>query len=123
MGSIGSKGSTVWFCGVLLACAVACAPKATAPATVATPPSTTVATPTTTAAAPSEQLPEGAGRQILMRACVTCHGLREVTKFRGFYTREQWRDIVLTMVDYGAPVNEKDAEVLTDYLTANLGKK
>lgn len=82
-----------------------------------------MATPTTTAAAPSEQLPEGAGRQILMRACVTCHGLREVTKFRGFYTREQWRDIVLTMVDYGAPVNEKDAEVLTDYLTANLGKK
>ena len=58
-----------------------------------------------------------------MSACVACHGLREVTKFRGFYTRPQWRDIVLTMVDYGAPVSQKDAEVLTDYLTANLGKK
>jgi len=27
------------------------------------------------------------------------------------------------MVDYGAPVGEKDVEVLTDYLTENLGKK
>ena len=71
----------------------------------------------------SEPLPDGAGRQILMSACVSCHALREVTKFRGFYTRAQWRDIVLTMVDYGAPVGDKDAEVLTDYLTANLGKK
>jgi hypothetical protein len=58
-----------------------------------------------------------------MSACVACHGLREVTKFRGFYTREQWRDVVLTMVDYGAPVSEKDAELLTNYLTEHLGKK
>jgi len=46
-----------------------------------------------------------------------------VTKFRGFYTRQQWHDIVLTMVDYGAPVSEKEAEVLTDYLTSSLGKQ
>ena len=58
-----------------------------------------------------------------MSACVACHGLREVTKFRGFYTQQQWRDVVQTMVDYGAPVSDKDSEVLTDYLTANLGKK
>ena len=121
---MGSSGSSVWFCIALLACAPACAPKKTPPATIATPPSTPGATPaTTTAAASSEQLPEGAGRQILMSACVTCHGLREVTKFRGFYTREQWRDIVMTMVDYGAPVGEKDTEILTNYLTENLGKK
>ena len=107
-----------------LACVIACAPKKTPPATVVTPPATPSATPaTTTAAVSSEQLPEGAGRQILMSACVACHGLREVTKFSGFYTRQQWRDIVLTMVDYGAPVSEKDAEALTDYLTATLGKK
>jgi mono/diheme cytochrome c family protein len=109
MGSKGSKGSRAWIF-LVVACVVACAPKSAPPAT---PP----------VAASSEQLPEGAGRQILMSACVACHGLREVTKFRGFYTRPQWRDIVLTMVDYGAPVSDKDAEVLTDYLTQNLGKK
>jgi mono/diheme cytochrome c family protein len=108
----------------VLACAIGCAAKKPVPAPVAAPPATGAATPaTTTAATSSEQLPEGAGRQILMSACVACHGLREVTKFRGFYTREQWRDIVMTMVDYGAPVSEKDSELLTDYLAANLGKK
>jgi len=120
---MGSRGSRVWFWGAVLACAVGCAPKTTAPVTTATAPSTPGAAPPTTTTASSEQLPEGAGRQILMSACVACHGLREVTKFRGFYTRQQWRDVVLTMVDYGAPVSDKDAEVLTDYLTANLGKK
>ena len=58
-----------------------------------------------------------------MRACVSCHNLREVTKFKGFYMRPQWRDIVQTMVDYGAGVNEKEVEVLSDYLTEHLGKK
>lgn len=58
-----------------------------------------------------------------MSACTSCHNLREVTKFSGFYGREQWRDIVLTMMDYGAPVNAKEVEVLTDYLAAALGKK
>ena len=109
MGSIGSKGSWLWIFIVVIGCVVACAPKKALPATAP--------------AASPEQLPEGPGHQILMSACVTCHGLREVTKFRGFYTRQQWRDVVLTMVEYGAPVSEKDAEVLTDYLTANLGKK
>ena len=71
----------------------------------------------------AEQLPQGAGRQILISACTSCHNLREVTKFSGFYGREQWRDIVLTMMDYGAPVNAKEVEVLSDYLAQHLGKK
>jgi cytochrome c5 len=121
---MGSTRSSVWLMAAFLPCAIACAPKTTPPTVSATPrPAQTPAPEATTTAAASDQLPEGAGRQILMSACVACHGLREVTKFRGFYTRPQWRDIVLTMVDYGAPVSEKDAEVLTDYLTANLGKK
>jgi cytochrome c5 len=93
--------------------AIACAPKAkAAPAQT-----------TTVNVAVSEALPDGPGRQILMNACTSCHNLREVTKFRGFYVRAQWHDVVLTMRDYGAPVNEKEVELLTDFLTANLGKK
>ena len=103
----------------VLALAISCAPKK-APTVVAPAPTPA---PAATPVATAEQLPDGAGRQILNRACVACHGLTEVTKFRGFYVRQQWRDIVLTMVDYGAPVGEKDVEVLTDYLTASLGKK
>ena len=120
MGSMVSKRSWVWFAAGLLACAVACAPRK-APVTAA--PAPTAPAPAPAQAAAAEQLPQGAGRKILMSACTSCHNLREVTKFSGFYGREQWRDIVLTMMDYGAPVNAKEVEVLTDYLTAALGKK
>lgn len=112
--------------GCLLVATLGCAPKTT---TVAKPlpaaPAPTAPAPAApqAAAAASVELPEGPGRQILRTACVSCHSLTEVTKFRGFYTRQQWGDIVQTMVDYGAPVSDKDAEVLTNYLTESLGKK
>ena len=80
------------------------------------------ASPSVQVAAASE-LPEGRGRTILETSCTSCHGLNEVTKFRGFYTRAQWRDVVQTMVDYGAAVNEKEVEVLADYLDQHLGKR
>ena len=108
-------GLWLWFVVALSVNAIACAPKAkAAPAAAQT---------TTINVAVSEALPDGPGRQILMNACTSCHNLREVTKFKGFFVRAQWRDVVLTMMDYGAPVNEKEAEVLTDYLTSALGKK
>ena len=73
--------------------------------------------------AEAEALPGGAGKQILQTSCTSCHDLGEVTKFRGYYNRAQWRDIVVTMVQYGAKVEGKDVEVLTDYLVEHLGKK
>ena len=74
-------------------------------------------------ASQTSELPEGPGRTVLMSACTTCHELKEITKFRGFYTRDEWRDIVVTMVKYGAVVKEDDKPVLVDYLFKNLGKK
>ena len=70
----------------------------------------------------SEDLPDGEGRKILQTACTTCHDLKEVTKFRGYYTKSEWRDIVVTMIEYGAKVEETEADVLVDYLAKNLGK-
>jgi len=75
------------------------------------------------AVAPGDELPEGDGRKILMAACTTCHDLTEVTKLRGYYTRAQWRDVVVTMKEYGATVDEKQVDVLADYLAQHLGKK
>ena len=95
---------------VALAACTACAPAA-APRTPAAP------------AAASTELPAGQGRTILEMACTSCHGLNEVTKFRGFYTRAQWRDVVVTMQEYGAAVSEKEIEVLADYLEQHLGKR
>jgi len=75
------------------------------------------------ATAPAGALPAGQGRTILQTSCTSCHGLSEVTKFRGFYNRQQWRDVVVTMVEYGAPLKVDEVEVLADYLMQHLGKR
>jgi len=75
------------------------------------------------APAGDDDLPDGEGKKILIAACTTCHELNEVTKFKGYYTRVQWRDIVITMKEYGAQVDERQVDVLTDYLNQTLGKK
>ena len=72
---------------------------------------------------PDESLPDGPGRKILQTACASCHELTEVTKFRGYYDANEWRDVVVTMVKYGAEVKDKDVEVLVEYLAKNLGRK
>ena len=75
------------------------------------------------AAGPEEDLPDGEGKKILLSSCTSCHDLSEVTKFRGYYDRRQWRDIVVTMMEYGAPVDEKQVDILADYLAGHLGKQ
>jgi cytochrome c5 len=79
--------------------------------------------PALSARAPGDDLPDAPGKKILVRACTTCHDLDEVTKFKGYYTRSQWKDIVVTMREYGAAVDEAEVEPLADYLFAAVGKR
>jgi hypothetical protein len=72
---------------------------------------------------PGGDLPAAQGRAILQTSCTACHDLAEVTKFRGYYTKDQWQDVVMTMMGYGAKVKEEDVRVLIDYLTQSLGRK
>jgi hypothetical protein len=64
-----------------------------------------------------------AAAQVRIVQTESCHDLSEVTTLRGFYTRAQWRDVVVTMKEYGARVDEKQVDVLADYLAQSLGKK
>jgi cytochrome c5 len=75
------------------------------------------------AAAPGDELPDAPAKKVLLRACTMCHDLDEVTKFKGYYTRAQWKDIVVTMREYGAALEDNEVEPLTDYLFAAIGKK
>ena len=74
-------------------------------------------------AVPGGDLPPGQGRTILQTSCTVCHDLGEVTKFRGYYNRQQWQDIVVTMMEYGANIKKGEADVLVDYLMHSLGRK
>ena len=73
-------------------------------------------------APPEDELPAGDGKRILQASCTGCHELDEVTKFRGYYDRKAWADIVNTMIEYGATLEKGEDEVLIDYLTQHLGK-
>ena len=75
------------------------------------------------AAEPGDELPDGPAKKVLQRACTACHDLEEVTKFKGYYTRAQWKDIVVTMRDYGASLADSEVDLLSDYLAETLGKK
>jgi hypothetical protein len=74
-------------------------------------------------ATPGDELPDGEGKKILQASCTSCHDLGEVTKFRGYYTRDQWRDVVVTMVDYGAALEPPQVDILADYLEQHLGRR
>jgi cytochrome c5 len=75
------------------------------------------------AALPAGELPPGQGRTILQTSCTVCHDLGEVTKFRGYYDKQQWQDIVATMMGYGANIKNDEAGVLVEYLTQSIGRK
>jgi cytochrome c5 len=75
------------------------------------------------AAGQDDELPDAPAKKVLLRACTTCHDLDEVTKFKGYYTRAQWKDIVVTMREYGATLADGEVDLLSDYLAGVLGKK
>jgi hypothetical protein len=66
-------------------------------------------------------LPEGEGKAILIRACTTCHDLEGLKLFKGYYTEENWRELIVDMVRVGAKVKEQEITVLAKYLAAHFG--
>lgn len=66
--------------------------------------------------------PQEPGQIILNRACTVCHAITEITKFKGYYTENQWTDVVRTMRADGAQVQDSEAPVLIAYLFKTYGK-
>src|SRR5262249_40708465 len=67
----------------------------------------------------AESLPEGAGRTLILQACVQCHDFKSIVSQRK--TREAWRRTVNEMIWRGAPLLGDEAEVITNYLAAAFG--
>jgi cytochrome c5 len=62
------------------------------------------------------------GQVILNRACTVCHTLGEITKFKGYYGRDQWADVVRTMRADGAQLQDGEVTPLVDYLFKTYGR-
>lgn len=67
------------------------------------------------------ELPEGEGKAILLRACTICHDLGGLKLFKGYYTKELWRELVVDMVRVGAQVKEDEITILAKYLAEHFG--
>jgi hypothetical protein len=61
-----------------------------------------------------DDLPAGAGRDALVRSCLSCHELNVVLA-QG-RSRSEWAEVTGLMIDRGAVIGEDDLRVLLDYL-------
>jgi cytochrome c5 len=67
-------------------------------------------------------LPDGPGKQILDRACTSCHNLDPLFSYR-MTNKERVGDMVSNMIASGAVLSAQEVPILVDYLFANLGPK
>jgi competence protein ComEA len=68
----------------------------------------------------SDELPEGKGKAVMLRACVACHEIGVATRTR--YTKTGWRRMVDAMVERGAELSEPEIADVTSYLANYFGK-
>src|SRR5712691_2043271 len=64
-------------------------------------------------------LPEGAGKDVVVSACTTCHTADRIVALR--LTEAGWRIAVRQMIEEGASFNPGDIETIIAYLVKNLG--
>jgi cytochrome c oxidase cbb3-type subunit III len=65
----------------------------------------------------SAQFPDAPGRDVTQKVCNVCHGV-EVTLGKG-RTRQQWQEVIASMVARGAKANDQEFAQVLDYLTKN----
>jgi competence protein ComEA len=75
--------------------------------------------PSAPAAAPSgEGLPDGPGKDVMVRTCGVCHEPRRAASVR--LTRDGWSSVIDDMVRRGAKGSDQDLTTILDYLTTNF---
>jgi hypothetical protein len=106
MASSGCRARVSFLLVLLGIAAVAgCADRAAAPTARDTAP-----------ADPGIDLPAGPGRDLLLARCLGCHDLGGLELFGSFYTRDDWHQLLETMVAHGARLDSAEVELVADYL-------
>ena len=65
-------------------------------------------------------LPQGTGREAVVKMCSDCHGLETSVSPR--HSRAEWQELVQSMHDRGAPGTEQDIRAAVDYLSRHFGR-
>ena len=62
----------------------------------------------------AEQLPTGAGKELIEGVCTSCHQENQIMRSSG-YTREQWEELIGSMIDLSA--NDEIQDGILTYLS------
>jgi hypothetical protein len=73
------------------------------------------------AAKPTREV-DAAGQAILERACTGCHSLNGIEKY-SYDSEGPYRELVSTMISYGATLSETEKTTLIRYLFRTYGKR
>jgi len=65
-------------------------------------------------------LPAGEGRDLVATTCTACHDLENVKMKKA--SKDEWSDIVNSMVSYGAKVSDPEFKTITEYLSKAFPK-
>ena len=68
----------------------------------------------------AKRLPDGSGKDTLVKVCLSCHGTGNFRKLR--LTKEAWSEQVADMIDRGAQVTDAQGAAVVEYLTQTFGK-
>ena len=72
-------------------------------------------------AKPAPEL-DTAARAILERACTLCHSLNGIENY-SYDSEDPYRELISTMVSYGATLSEAEKTTLIQYLFTTYGKR
>jgi cytochrome c5 len=79
------------------------------------------ASPTQGAVTSGQALPEGAGKDVILRSCTSCHALNKTTEARK--DADGWRANVKDMIRLGARVTPEEETIVVAYLTKNFPRE
>ena len=73
-----------------------------------------------TALVQAQEMPEGQGKQIILRECTACHLPDHFTKYQ--HTPEEWQAIVIRMGARVKSASKDELDIVTKYLSTNYPK-
>ncbi|HLK47718.1 MAG TPA: helix-hairpin-helix domain-containing protein [Bryobacteraceae bacterium] len=65
-------------------------------------------------------MPEGAGKQIILRECTACHLPDHFTKYR--HSPDEWQAIVIRMAPRTRSITKEETDTVLKYLSSNFPK-
>ena len=72
------------------------------------------------ASLPAQDLPDGAGMELVMNVCSACHELTRITSKKR--TKDEWSDTVDKMAKNGAKATDEEFDMIVAYLAKNFGR-